>query len=111
MTRISCLPLATLLLLGGLAPAASGQPASRDPGISATMARIDGTLSLRGTSRPLSLQRPLVGAGRNPLDQHGTVGFALTVPPSRAAHRTPPCLPLIGDEVALTIPAAFERRP
>jgi len=74
-------------------------------------ARVDGNLTLRGVTHPLTLQAHFVGAGRNPLDGAYTAGFSLTGTLSRAAFGITPYLPLISDAVRLTISAAFERQP
>lgn len=72
-------------------------------------ARIDGELTLHGVTRPVTLQARFVGAGVNPLDKAYTVGFQATGTLSRSAFGVSTYVPLIGDEVTLTLAGAFEK--
>ena len=72
-------------------------------------ARIDGELTLHGVTRPVTLQARFVGAGVNPLDKAYTVGFQATGTLSRSAFGVKTYVPLIGDEVTLTLAGAFEK--
>ena len=72
-------------------------------------ARIDGELTLHGVTRPVTLQARFVGAGVNPLDKAYTVGFEATGTLSRSDFAVKTYVPLIGDEVKLTLAGAFEK--
>ena len=74
-------------------------------------ARIYGTLMLHGVTRPVVLEARLHGAGVNPLDKAYTVGFDATTHILRSDFGVKTYLPLIGDDVAIRISAAFERKP
>lgn len=73
-------------------------------------ARIAGTLTLHGVSRPETLSAHFVGAGTNPLSKKYTVGFEATGTIRRSDFGVTAYVPLIGDEVRLTIAGAFERQ-
>ncbi len=71
-------------------------------------ARVVGTLTLHGVSRPETLSVRFVGAGVNPLDRKYTVGFEATGTVRRGDFGVKTYLPLVGDDVRLTIAGAFE---
>ena len=73
-------------------------------------ADIAGTLTLHGVSRPEVLKARFVGAGVNPLDKHYTVGFEATGAIQRSDFGVKTYVPLVGDDVQLTIAGAFERQ-
>ena len=72
-------------------------------------ARIDGTFTLHGVSRPLTLAATFGGAGVNPLSKAYTVGFKATGRLRRSDFGVTKYLPLVGDVVTLTVAAAFEK--
>ncbi len=71
-------------------------------------AQITGTLTLHGVSKPETLSAHFVGAGTNPLSKKYTVGFEATGTIRRSDFGVKTYVPLIGDEVRLTIAGAFE---
>lgn len=73
-------------------------------------ARIFGTLTLHGISRPIVLDATYHGAGVNPLDKGYTVGFDATAHLHRSNYGIKTYLPLIGDDIDIRISAAFERK-
>ncbi len=75
----------------------------------ADTADVAGNLTLHGVTRPLTLHATFVGTGTNILDQHVTAGFRVTGVLRRSEFGVSKYVPLIGDEVALTINAAFEK--
>ena len=77
--------------------------------IGATRARIEGELTLHGVTRPVGLEARFIGAGVNPLDKAYTVGFQATGQLSRSAFGVKTYVPMIGDEVTLTIAGSFEK--
>ncbi|MBV8972034.1 MAG: YceI family protein [Sphingomonadaceae bacterium] len=74
-----------------------------------TGARITGTLTLHGVSKPVVLDARFVGAGVNPLTKKATVGFAATTKLKRSDFGITTYLPILGDDVDLRINAAFEK--
>ena len=74
-------------------------------------ARVTGELTLHGVTRPVTLQVSFVGAGTNPLDHAYTAGFQVTGVLTRSDFGVNTYVPLIGDEVTLTIAGAFEKTP
>ena len=73
-----------------------------------TTATIDGDFTLHGVTRPIALEAHLVGAGTNPLDKAFTAGFQAVGTIKRSDFGIKQYLPLLGDDVALTISGAFE---
>ena len=69
-----------------------------------------GTLTLHGVTRPLVLHASFVGAGTNPLDHAYTVGFSATGSFRRSEFGVNKYVPLVGDEVSLTLSGAFEMK-
>jgi polyisoprenoid-binding protein YceI len=61
-------------------------------------------------TKPLTLEAKLNGGGINPLDKKFTVGFELAGKVKRSDFGVKTYLPQIGDEVDLTISAAFEKQ-
>lgn len=73
-------------------------------------AKVMGNLTMHGVTRPVTFDAKFVGAGTNPLDKKYTVGFAITGVVSRSEFGVKTYVPLIGDEVAITISGAFEKQ-
>ena len=71
-------------------------------------ARVDGTLTLHGVSEPETLTVHFVGAGVNPLDKKYTVGFEAVGTIRRSQFGVKTYVPLVGDDVRLSIAGAFE---
>lgn len=72
-------------------------------------AKIAGTLTLHGVSKPLVLDAVFVGAGANPLSKAYTAGFQATGRLKRTDFGISKYVPLVSDEVVLTISAPFEK--
>ena len=73
-------------------------------------AKVTGNLTMHGVTRPVTFDAKFVGAGTNPLDKKYTVGFAITGLVNRSDFGVKTYVPLIGDEVAITISGAFEKQ-
>ena len=78
---------------------------------SADTATIVGDLMLHGVTKPVTLKVHLVGSGVNPLDKAFTAGFSATGTIKRSDFGISQFLPLLGDDVQLTIAGAFELQP
>jgi polyisoprenoid-binding protein YceI len=72
-------------------------------------AKVTGDFTLHGVTKPLTLNARLVGGGMNPLTKKYNVGFELSGKIQRSDFGVKTYVPLIGDEVDLTISAAFEK--
>ena len=72
-------------------------------------ARISGDLTLHGVTRPVTLDAKFNAAGVNPLDRRYTAGFDATAHIRRSDFGVSKYVPLVGDDVEITISAAFEK--
>jgi len=70
-------------------------------------ANITGDLTFHGVTKPVTLHAIFNGAGTNPLTKQYTVGFNATGEIKRSDFGVKTYVPLIGDEVTLTISAGF----
>ena len=68
---------------------------------------IAGNLTLHGVTKPITLEARFIGAGVNPLDKSFTAGFEATGTIKRSDFGVSTYLPLVGDDVRLTIAGAF----
>ena len=73
-----------------------------------TTADVEGTLTLHGVAKPLTLHATFNGAGVNLLDKKETVGFQLSGTVKRSDFGVTKYVPLVSDDVTLMIAAAFE---
>jgi polyisoprenoid-binding protein YceI len=74
-------------------------------------ATIDGNLTLHGVTRPISLDTRFVGAGKGVMGPPTpNIGFAATTMIKRSDFGMTGGIPLISDDVLLTINAAFEKK-
>lgn len=74
-------------------------------------ALIAGNLTIRGVTRPVILSARLSGAGTNPYNRKETVGFHATATVKRSDFGMSYGVPLVSDDVELTISVAFEKQP
>jgi polyisoprenoid-binding protein YceI len=72
-------------------------------------ATIVGDLTLRGVTRPVTLQARFYGAGANPMSQAQTVGFSARGQLKRSDFGLGYAVPAVSDTVDLEITAAFEK--
>lgn len=72
-------------------------------------ASIAGNLTFHGVARPVVLKASFLASGVNPMSKRVTVGFNATTTLKRSDFGVNTYVPLIGDEVALRISAAFEK--
>jgi polyisoprenoid-binding protein YceI len=70
-------------------------------------ATITGNLTIKGVTKPVTLQATFVGAGANPMNKKTNVGFRATTSINRADFGLGMAVPVVSDKVDLTINAAF----
>ena len=71
-------------------------------------ANLIGELTLHGTTKSINLKAHFLGAGVNPINKAYTVGFEATGAIKRSDFGVNKYVPLVGDDVNLTIAGAFE---
>jgi polyisoprenoid-binding protein YceI len=76
-----------------------------------TGATMTGNLTIRGVTRPVTLDVRFVGAGTNPFNRKPTIGFHATTTINRSDFGMTYGVPLVTDAVQLDISAAFEANP
>jgi polyisoprenoid-binding protein YceI len=69
--------------------------------------RIEGDLTLHGVTKPFVLHAKLNKQGPNPFDKRPTVGFSATGSLLRSEYGMINLIPIIGDEVEITIDVEF----
>ena len=72
-------------------------------------AKITGRLTIKGITKPVTLDAKFYGAGVNPMGKKLNVGFTATTSIKRSDFGLGYALPVIPDRVELRIAAAFER--
>ena len=72
-------------------------------------AKVAGTLTLHGVTKPVTFSVKFNGAGVNALDKQYTVGFEVRGRIKRSEFGVTKYIPLVGDDVDLIISAAFEQ--
>ncbi|MFT8516977.1 MAG: YceI family protein [Acetobacter persici] len=77
---------------------------------SAGTADVTGNFTLHGITKPLTLHVRYVGAGINPMDKAYTVGFQATGTLKRSAFGVKTYVPMVGNDVTLSIAGAFEKQ-
>lgn len=92
---------------GAKFPAATFVSTSVTPGGN-NSASITGDLTIRGVTKPVTLKAQFVGGGVNPLSKVDTVGFEATGTIKRSDFGVSKYVPLVGDNVTVTIAGAFE---
>jgi polyisoprenoid-binding protein YceI len=78
--------------------------------VSGTTARVTGDLTVKGVTKPVTLDVRFFGAGANPMSKAPTVGFSATGTLKRSDFGLGMAVPVVDDEVKLTINAAFEKK-
>lgn len=71
--------------------------------LSKTTANVEGTLTLHGVSKPLTLHVTLNKIAKNPINDKMTMGFTATTDMKRSDYGMNTLLPHLGDEVAIEI--------
>ncbi len=73
-------------------------------------ATIDGNLTIHGVTKPATINATFVSVGANPMSKKETIGFRGTAKVKRSDFGLGMAVPAVGDEVDLTITAAFEKQ-
>jgi polyisoprenoid-binding protein YceI len=76
----------------------------------ADSATIEGELTMHGVTKPVTLTAHFIGTGANPMSKKVTVGFDATGTVKRSEFGVTKYVPMIGDEVALSLHGAFEKQ-
>jgi polyisoprenoid-binding protein YceI len=79
------------------------------PGADGKSALIEGKLTMNSVTRPVTIAATFTGAGKNPLSGKQTVGFHGMTTIKRSEWGIMGALPVVSDNVELTITAAFEK--
>lgn len=72
-------------------------------------ARVTGDLTVHGVTRPVTLDVSFHGAGVNPMSKAETVGFSGTTKLKRSEFGLGAFVPVVSDEVTITVVGAFEK--
>jgi len=76
---------------------------------SGTSATITGNLTLKGVTKPVTLDAKFIGAGKGPMNGLETVGFEATGSIKRSDFGISYGIPFVPDDVPLEITVAFEK--
>jgi len=71
--------------------------------------RLTGDLSVRGVTKPVTLDVTINSAAMNPLNRREMIGFSATGILNRSDYGLTAYAPLIGDELSLTVQVEFEK--
>ncbi|MDB5697859.1 MAG: polyisoprenoid-binding protein [Alphaproteobacteria bacterium] len=78
--------------------------------VKGTAATIEGNLTLHGVTKPVALNARFTGVGDHPMKKVPTIGFEATTSIKRSDFGISKYVPLVGDQVELSITAAFDRQ-
>lgn len=73
-------------------------------------AEITGDLTIKGVTKPVTLDAELTGAGPHPMSKKVNIGFAATTHIKRSEFGLGFAVPIVADDVELKIAAAFEKQ-
>ncbi|TCM42295.1 YceI family protein [Novosphingobium sp. ST904] len=73
-------------------------------------ASIDGTLTLHGVSKPITIIARFFGAAQNPMSKKDSIGFLGRALIKRSDFGVSKYVPVVSDETVLVINAAFEKQ-
>ena len=76
---------------------------------SGSSAKITGNLTIKGITKPVTLDAKFFGAGTNPKSKKLNVGFSGTATIKRSDFGLGYAVPMVGDQLDLRITGAFER--
>ena len=75
---------------------------------SATKGKVTGDLTIHGVTKPVVLDVTFNGAGQNPIAAVPQLGFSATTQIKRSDFGVAQYVPMVGDEVTLTIESEFQ---
>jgi polyisoprenoid-binding protein YceI len=75
----------------------------------ATGATITGNLTIKGITKPVTLDAEFYGAGANPMNKKENIGFIATGTVKRSDYGMSMAVPMVADTVELKIIAAFQK--
>lgn len=75
----------------------------------ATGAEITGNLTIKGITKPVTLDAEFYGAGANPMNKQENVGFVATGSIKRSEFGMGYAVPVVGDAIELKIIAGFQK--
>lgn len=73
-------------------------------------AKVTGNLTLNGVTKPVTIDATFAGAGLNPMKKVQTLGFHGTTTIKRSEFNLGTYVPVVADEVNLSISIAFEKK-
>ena len=76
----------------------------------ATGAEITGNLTLRGVTKPVTLDAEFYGAGTQPMSKKENVGFVATTTIKRSEFGMGYGVPIVSDAIELKVIAGFEKQ-
>lgn len=77
--------------------------------VSGSSAKISGNLTIHGVTKPAVINATYTGMGANPMSKKQTLGFQGTATIKRSDFGLGLAVPMVSDQVDLTITAAFEK--
>ena len=77
--------------------------------VTGTSVQVTGNLTIKGITRPVTLDMKFYGAGTNPMSKKLQIGFAGTTTIKRSEFGLGYAVPRVGDSVGLQIVGAFEK--
>ena len=77
--------------------------------LGADTVRVEGNLTLHGVTKPATITAKLFGATNNPMSKKPSLGFTGTTVIKRSDFGIGYGVPIVGDQVTLTIAAAFDQ--
>ena len=75
-----------------------------------TGATITGNLTIKGVTKPVTLDAEFYGAGVQPMNKKENIGFVATSSIKRSDFNMGYGVPMVGDRIELKIIAAFEKQ-
>jgi polyisoprenoid-binding protein YceI len=78
--------------------------------VKGTSATIVGNLTLKGVTKPVTLQAKFTGGGPHPMSKKANVGFSATTTIKRSEFGVNYGIPMVSDDVKIVINAAFEQK-
>jgi polyisoprenoid-binding protein YceI len=73
-------------------------------------ATINGNLTIHGVTKPATFHATFAAAGANPMSKKDSVGFQATATIKRSEFGVGAAVPMVADQVDLTITSAFEKQ-